>query len=191
MGIQNMGMVLLAAGIALCMFEYTLEFGATQAHMGSVKIFKLAGLLSLVQAALLLLSILFSILILQTDQPFWTNKILHGIITALLLYYALTVLKGAVKGDGFEERRQGEPQLREIFRQGLRAGGKTFAAGMAAWYLGRHNLWQPLSLWAVLFAAAAGGLMYGFWYGTRWRKQICFAEGILLLLMGLGVFVRR
>lgn len=29
MGIQNMGMILLAAGIALCMFEYTLEFGAT------------------------------------------------------------------------------------------------------------------------------------------------------------------
>ena len=53
MRIQNIGIVLLAAGVALCMFEYTLEFGATQAEMGGAKVFKLAGLLSLVQAVLL------------------------------------------------------------------------------------------------------------------------------------------
>ena len=92
MRIQNIGIVLLAAGVALCMFEYTLEFGATQAEMGGAKVFKLAGLLSLVQAVLLFLSVFLSVLILRTDQTVWTNKILHGIVAALLVYYALAVL---------------------------------------------------------------------------------------------------
>ena len=191
MRIQNIGIVLLAAGVALCMFEYTLEFGATQAEMGGAKVFKLAGLLSLVQAVLLFLSVFLSVLILRTDQTVWTNKILHGIVAAFLVYYAMAVLRRALKGDEFEERRQGEPRTREIVRQGLQVGGKTFAAGMAAWYLGTHSLWQPFSLCILLFAAAAGGLLYGFWCGTQWRKQICFVEGILLLALGLGVFIQR
>lgn len=150
MRIQNIGIVLLAAGVALCMFEYTLEFGATQAEMGGAKVFKLAGLLSLVQAVLLFLSVFLSVLILRTDQTVWTNKILHGIVAAFLVYYAMAVLRRALKGDEFEERRQGEPRTREIVRQGLQVGGKTFAAGMAAWYLGTHSLWQPFSLCILL-----------------------------------------
>ncbi|MFR3321051.1 MAG: hypothetical protein ACLTSZ_07815 [Lachnospiraceae bacterium] len=59
--------------------------------------------------------------------------------------------------------------------------------GMAAWYISHGSLWQIVGIWISAFLAAVGGLAYGYWYGTKWRRQISFAGGLFLLLTG-GLF---
>ena len=93
-------------------------------------------------------------------------------------------MRTAICGKGFEERREAEPKNGVVAKYAARAGLHMLLIGMAAWYISHGSLWQIVSIWISAFLAAVGGLAYGYWYGTKWRRQISFAGGLLLLPTG-------
>ena len=162
-------MICLGAGVAFYIFEYTQKIGATQAEMGGRKIFRITGIYSGVQLLMLIFGI--SIVEIIRISGFEQNaaKWYHALATAVLLIYAFSCVRMAFYGKGMEER----------------AGIKTTIISMLAWYASSRNFGETITIWLLAVAAAVAGLLYGYWYGSKWSRQICFAGGGFLLIFGM------
>ena len=187
MKIGRVCMICLGAGIALSVFEYALRIGATQSNMGGKKAVRIAAVYSGIQLLLLLGGILLAELIRSAGLDLPTERLWRTLLVALLLSYSFLCMRTAIRGKGFEERREAEPKNGVVAKYAARAGIRMLLIGMAAWYISRRSLWQTAGIWLLAFLAAVSGLVYGYWYGTKWRRQISFAGGLLLLLTG-GLF---
>lgn len=187
MKIGRVCMICLGAGIALSVFEYALRIGATQSDMGGKKAVRIAAVYSGIQLLLLFGGVLIAELIRNAGLDLPTERLWHTLLIALLLFYSFLCMRTAIREKGFEERREAEPKNGVVAKYAARAGIRMLLIGMAAWYISRRSLWQTVSIGLLAFLAAVGGLVYGYWYGTKWRRQISFAGGLLLLLTG-GLF---
>lgn len=187
MKIGRVCMICLGAGIALSVFEYALRIGATQSNMGGKKAVRIAAVYSGIQLLLLLGGILLAELIRSAGLDLPTERLWRTLLVALLLFYSFLCMRTAIREKGFEERREAEPKNGVVAKYAARAGIRMLLIGMAAWYISRRSLWQTVGIGLLAFLAAVGGLVYGYWYGTKWRRQISFAGGLLLLLTG-GLF---
>ena len=139
------------------------------------------------QLLLLLGGTLAAELIRNAGSDLSLERLWRTLLVALLLFYSFLCMRTAICGKGFEERREAEPKNGVVAKYAARAGLHMLLIGMAAWYISHGSLWQIVSIWIPAFLAAVGGLAYGYWYGTKWRRQISFAGGLLLLLTG-GLF---
>ena len=187
MKIGRVCMICLGAGIALSVFEYALRIGATQSDMGGKKAVRIAAVYSGIQLLLLFGGVLIAELIRNAGLDLPTERLWRTLLIALLLFYSFLCMRTAIREKGFEERREAEPKNGVVAKYAARAGIRMLLIGMAAWYISRRSLWQTVSIGLLAFLVAVGGLVYGYWYGTKWRRQISFAGGLLLLLTG-GLF---
>lgn len=183
--IGSVCMICLVAGVALSVFEYALQIGATQSNMGGKKALRIAAVYSGIQLLLLLGGTLAAELIRNAGSNLSLERLWRTLLVALLLFYSFLCMRTAICGKGFEERREAEPKNGVVAKYAARAGLHMLLIGMAAWYISHGSLWQIVSIWISAFLAAVGGLAYGYWYGTKWRRQISF--GLFLLLTG-GLF---
>ena len=170
--IGSVCMICLVAGVALSVFEYAL---------------RIVAVYSGIQLLLLLGGTLAAELIRNAGSNLSLERLWRTLLVALLLFYSFLCMRMAICGKGFEERREAEPKNGVVAKYAARAGLHMLLIGMAAWYISHGSLWQIVSIWISAFLAAVGGLAYGYWYGTKWRRQISFAGGLLLLLTG-GLF---
>lgn len=184
MKIERACMICLGAGIALSVFEYALRIGATQSKMGGKEVMRIAAVYSGIQLLLLLLGMLVAELVLDAGPDFLTERQWQTLLVALLLFYSFLCMRAAVREKEFEERREAEPKNGVVAKYAVRVGIRMMLFGMAAWYISHRSLWQTAGMWLLAFLAATGGLVYGYWYGTKWRRTISFAGGLLLLLTG-------
>ena len=109
----------------------------------------------------------------------------HALATVVLLIYAFSCVRMAFYGKGMEEHREQEPETRRLIGQSARAGIKTTIISMLAWYASNRNFGRTITIWLLAVAAAVAGLLYGYWYGSKWSRQICFAGGGFLLIFGM------
>ena len=183
--ISGTGMICLGAGVAFYIFEYTQKIGATQAEMGGRKIFRITGIYSGVQLLMLIfgISIVEIIRISGFEQD--AAKWYHALVTAVLLIYAFSCVRMAFCGKGMEEHLEQEPGTGRLISQSARAGIKTTIISMLAWYASSRNFGETITIWLLAVAAAVAGLLYGYWYGSKWSRQICFAGGGFLLIFGM------
>ena len=84
-----------------------------------------------------------------------------------------------------EEHLEQEPGTGRLISQSARAGIKTTIISMLAWYASSRNFGETIMIWLLAVAAAVAGLLYGYWYGSKWSRQICFAGGGFLLIFGM------
>ena len=187
MKIGSICMSCLVAGGALSVVEYALQVGATQSNMGGKKAVRIAAVYSGIQLLLLLGGTLAAALIQNAGLDLPLERLWRTLLIALLLFYSFLHMRMAICEKGFEERREAEPKNGVVAKYAARAGLRMLLIGMAAWYISHGSLWQVVGIWIPAFLAAVGGLVYGYWYGTKWHRQISFAGGLLLLLTG-GLF---
>ena len=187
MKIESICMSCLVAGVALSVFEYALQVGATQSNMGGKKVIRIAAVYSGIQLLLLLGGTLAAALIQDAGSDLPIERLWRTLLIALLLFYSFLHMRMAICEKGFEERREAEPKNGVVAKYAARAGLRMLLIGMAAWYISHGSLWQVVGIWIPTFLAAVGGLVYGYWYGAKWHRQISFAGGLLLLLTG-GLF---
>lgn len=186
MKIGKLCIACLGAGIVLSVFEYALRIGATQGEMNGRKAIRIAAVYSGVQLLLLLLGVLATELIRNTGMNLQTEHLVKTLLVALLLFYAFLCMWISIRENDFEERREADPDNERVARYAAQAGARMLVIGMAAWYISR-SLWQTAGMWLLAFLSAVSGLLYGYWYGAKWRRQISFAGGLFLLLTG-GLF---
>ena len=184
MKIESACMICLGAGIALSVFEYALRIGATQSDMRGKKVMRIAAVYSGIQLLLLLVGMFVAELIRNARLDLPTERLWRTLLVAMLLFYSFLCMRAAVREKGFEERREAEPKNGVVARYAARAGIRMMLIGMATWYISHRSLWQTAGMWLLAFLAATGGLIYGYWYGTKWRRPISFAGGLLLLFTG-------
>lgn len=187
MKIGNACMVCLGAGIALSVFEYSLRIGATQTDMGGKKVVRIAAVYSAIQLLMLLSGIVIVELLRSVRLNLQVKHLWKTLLVALLLFYAFLCMRMAIRENSFEERREAEPENGMVAKYAARAGIRMLLIGMAAWYISHRSLWQTAGMWLLAFLAAAGGLVYGYWYGSKWHRQISFTGGLFLLITG-GLF---
>lgn len=180
-------MVCLGAGVVLSVFEYSLRIGATQIDMGGKKVVRIAAVYSGIQLLMLLSGMVIVELFRSAGLNLQTEYLWKTFLVALLLFYAFLCMRMAVRENGFEERREANPKNGTVAKYAGQAGARMLLIGMAAWCISRRNLWQTVGIWLLAFLASVGGLTYGYWYGSKWRRQISFAGGLFLLLTG-GLF---
>lgn len=183
--ISGTGMMCLGAGVAFYIFEYAQKIGATQAEMGGRKVFRITGIYSGVQLLMLILGILIVEVVRISGFEEIAASWYHALATAVLLVYACSCVRMAFYGKGIEEHLEQEPDTGRLISQSARAGIKTTLISMLAWYASGRNTGKTLLIWLLAVAAAVAGLLYGYWYGSKWSRQICFAGGGFLLLFSM------
>ena len=183
--ISSTGMICLGAGVAFYIFEYAQKIGATQADMGGRKIFRIAGIYSAVQLLMLVIGIAIVEIIRISGYEQMAARWYRALATAVLLIYAVSCVWMAFDEKGMEERREQEPGTAKLITQSARTGIKTTIISMLAWYASNRILWKTMVIWMLAVAAAVAGLLYGYWYGSKWSRQICFAGGGFLMVFGM------
>ena len=100
-------MICLVAGVALSVFEYVLQIGATQSNMGGKKALRIAAVYSGIQLLLLLGGTLAAELIRNAGSDLSLERLWRTLLVALLLFYSFLCMRTAICGKGFEERKRG------------------------------------------------------------------------------------
>ena len=106
MKIGSVCMICLVAGVALSVFEYVLQIGATQSNMGGKEALRIAAVYSGIQLLLLLGGTLAAELIRNAGSDLSLERLWRTLLVALLLFYSFLCMRTAICGKGFEERRE-------------------------------------------------------------------------------------
>ena len=122
--IGSVCMICLVAGVALSVFEYVLQIGATQSNMGGKKALRIAAVYSGIQLLLLLGGTLAAELIRNAGSNLSLERLWRTLLVALLLFYSFLCMRTAICGKGFEERREAEPKNGVVAKYAARAGIK-------------------------------------------------------------------
>ena len=103
MKIGSVCMICLVAGVALSVFEYVLQIGATQSNMGGKEALRIAAVYSGIQLLLLLGGTLAAELIRNAGSDLSLERLWRTLLVALLLFYSFLCMRTAICGKGFEE----------------------------------------------------------------------------------------
>ena len=107
MKIGSVCMICLVAGVALSVFEYVLQIGATQSNMGGKKALRIAAVYSGIQLLLLLGGTLAAELIRNAGSDLSLERLWRTLLVALLLFYSFYVCgRRSVGKDLKNEERQ-------------------------------------------------------------------------------------
>lgn len=177
---------LLGAGLAMDAFSVSLADGLHEPDMGSRKMYGIAGIFALFQAAMPMVGWVCVHTLIQYFMAF--SKFIPWIALILLLFIGGKMLMDGIKG-GSGEAEKPKAGFSYLILQGIATSIDALSVGFAiAEYDFLMALVCALIISAVTFAICMAGLVMGKKFGTRFSDRAAILGGVILILIGIEIF---
>ncbi|BFL48610.1 hypothetical protein C3B58_01840 [Lactonifactor longoviformis] len=179
----------LALGLALHIFETTMEIGATQENWGKKKALVMGVLYAGVQLLLMALGGLAACLMQKLPAVHISGRFCHYSAALLLLMIAVRRFRNGTDKAGFLERREDPLSVKGCILRSVRTGLEAVIIGICLYYGNGGALWGGICVLGLSVPGAVGGFLYGYWLGVKQKKVVCLTDAVFMTLAALGIFM--
>lgn len=180
---------LLALGLALHIFETTMEIGATQENWGKKKALVMGGVYAGVQLLLMALGGLAACVLEKLPAVYIISRACHYTAVLLLLMIAVRRFRNGTDKAGFLERREAPLSVKGCILRSVRTGMEAVIIGVCLYYGNGGALWGGICVLSLSVPGAVGGFLYGYWRGVKQKKMVCLTDAVFMTLAAFGLLV--
>jgi putative Mn2+ efflux pump MntP len=180
---------IIALGLALHIFETTMEIGATQVNWGKKMALGMGILYAGVQLIMMTLGVLLTYILEKLLAIHIISRVYHYMAVLFLIVIAVRRCMNAADRTGFLERR-GEPlSMSRCIGKSLQTGLEAVIIGICLYYMSGTALWGGICVLVLSIPGAVGGFLYGYWWGVKQKKMVCMTDAALMALVALVLLI--
>ena len=180
--------ILLGVGLAMDAFSVSLANGLNEPKMKTPKIFSVAGIFALFQAAMPLIGWICVHTVVQYFS--WFEKLIPWIALALLSYIGGKMLYDSIKNKNKESDDVKKVGLAALIVQGIATSIDALSVGFTiASYDLKEALLAVLVIAVVTFFICFSGVLIGKKFGTKLAGKAGVLGGAILIFIGLEIFI--
>ena len=180
--------ILLGVGLAMDAFSVSLANGLNEPKMKTPRIFSVAGIFALFQAAMPLIGWICVHTVVQYFS--WFEKLIPWIALALLSYIGGKMLYDSIKNKNKESDDVKKVGLAALIVQGIATSIDALSVGFTiASYDLKEALLAVLVIAVVTFFICFSGVLIGKKFGTKLAGKAGVLGGAILIFIGLEIFI--
>ena len=179
---------LFGVGLAMDAFSVSLANGLNEPKMKTPKIFSVAGIFALFQAAMPLIGWICVHTIVQYFS--WFEKLIPWIALVLLCYIGGKMLYDTIKNKDESENEVKNIGLTALLVQGVATSIDALSVGFTiADYSFSLALLAVLIIAIITFFICFAGILIGKKFGTKLAGKAGILGGVILIFIGLEIFI--
>ena len=181
---------IIAVGLSLDVFAYSLYKGAMLSKLKKATMVKLILIFTIWQMGSILLGNLFTLIPAFGEIATRTEEIWKFVSAFIFFIIGIVMILRSAKKEKIEEKREDGFQIKEVLIWACITSIDAFLAGIGFGFL-QVELWTAIIILGVITAICTIlGALAGYWLGCQSKNKIVIVGGCILLLGGVELLVR-